>query len=95
MKNPSGAWLKGPAPWLAFGLAIHAFFLIALFSDFLRPFFNDSSHTRRGFDFGIFYLAGQALAEGRDIYSVEGAFGFRYLPAFAWSPAAYSPSSSH
>ena len=83
MKNPSGAWLKGPVPWLAVGLAIHGFFLAALFSDFLRPFFNDASHTRRGFDFGIFYLAGQALAEGRDIYSVEGAFGFRYLPAFA------------
>ena len=29
-------------------------------------------------------MAGQALAEGRDIYSVSGAFGFRYLPAFAW-----------
>lgn len=75
---------RGPVPYLAAGLLIHAFFLAALGSDLLRPFFNDASHTRRGFDFGVFYLAGQALAEGRDIYSVSGAFGFRYLPAFAF-----------
>ena len=62
---------------------MHAVFLVALGTDLLRPLFNDASHTRRGFDFGVFYLAGQALAEGRDIYSVSGAFGFRYLPAFA------------
>jgi len=84
MTSSPKAWAKGPTSWLLAGLLIHAFFLIALFSDFLRPLFNDASHTRRGFDFGIFYLAGQALAEGRDIYSVQGAFGFRYLPAFAF-----------
>ena len=74
---------RGPVPYLVTGLLIHAFFLAALGTDLLRPLFNDASHTRRGFDFGVFYLAGQALAEGRDIYSVAGAFGFRYLPAFA------------
>ena len=74
---------RGPVPCLVAGLLIHAFFLAALGTDLLRPLFNDASHTRRGFDFGVFYLAGQALAEGRDIYSVSGAFGFRYLPAFA------------
>ena len=74
---------RGPVPYLAAGLLIHVFFLATLGTDLLRPLFNDASHTRRGFDFGVFYLAGQALAEGRDIYSVSGAFGFRYLPAFA------------
>ncbi len=74
---------RGPVPHLIAGLLIHAIFLAALGTDLLRPLFNDASHTRRGFDFGVFYLAGQALAEGRDIYSVSGAFGFRYLPAFA------------
>ena len=74
---------RGPVPYLIAGLLIHAVFLAALGTDFFRPLFNDASHTRRGFDFGVFYLAGQALAEGRDIYSVSGAFGFRYLPAFA------------
>lgn len=83
MAAPAKAWIKGSGPWLVAGLLIHAFFIFALFSDALRPLFNDTSHTRRGFDFGIFYLAGQALAAGRDIYSVQGAFGFRYLPAFA------------
>ena len=74
---------RGPVPYLIAGLLIHAVFLAALGTDLLRPLFNDASHTRRGFDFGVFYLAGQALADGRDIYSVSGAFGFRYLPAFA------------
>ncbi len=74
---------RRPVPYLVAGLLIHAVFLAALGTDLLRPLFNDASHTRRGFDFGVFYLAGQALAEGRDIYSVSGAFGFRYLPAFA------------
>ena len=74
---------RGSVPYLVAGLLIHAFFLAALGTDLLRPLFNDASHTRRGFDFGVFYLAGQALAEGRDIYSVSGAFGVRYLPAFA------------
>ena len=74
---------RGPVPHLIAGLLIHAVFLAALGTDLLRPLFNDASHTRRGFDFGVFYLAGQALADGRDIYSVSGAFGFRYLPAFA------------
>ena len=74
---------RGPVSYLIAGLLIHAIFLAALGTDLLRPLFNDASHTRRGFDFGVFYLAGQALAEGRDIYSVSGAFGFRYLPAFA------------
>ena len=74
---------RRPVPHLIAGLLIHAVFLAALGTDLLRPLFNDASHTRRGFDFGVFYLAGQALADGRDIYSVSGAFGFRYLPAFA------------
>ena len=74
---------RRPVPHLIAGLLIHAVFLAALGTDLLRPLFNDASHTRRGFDFGIFYLAGQALADSRDIYSVSGAFGFRYLPAFA------------
>ena len=74
---------RGSVPHLIAGLLIHAVFLAALGTDLLRPFFNDASHTRRGFDFGVFYLAGQALADGHDIYSVSGAFGFRYLPAFA------------
>ena len=74
---------RGSVPYLVAGLLIHAFFLAALGTDLLRPLFYDASHTRRGFDFGVFYLAGQALVEGRDIYSVSGAFGFRYLPAFA------------
>ena len=74
---------RGSVPYLVAGLLIHAFFFAALGTDLLRPLFYDASHTRRGFDFGVFYLAGQALAEGRDIYSVSGAFGFRYLPAFA------------
>ena len=74
---------RGPVAYLVAGLLIHAFFLTALGTDLLRPLFNDASHTRRGFDFGVFYLVGQALTEGRDIYSVSGAFGFRYLPAFA------------
>ena len=77
------AWNNRPELWLGAGLLVHAFFLAALSGDALRPFFNDASHTQRGFDFAVFYLAGQALAEGRDIYAVEGAFGFRYLPAFA------------
>lgn len=75
--------LQRPALWLGIGLALHIAFLFALFGDWLRPFFNDASHTRRGFDFGVFYLAGQALAQHRDIYAVEGAFGYRYLPVFA------------
>ncbi len=74
---------SGPIPYLIAGLLIHAAFLAAFGTDLVRSLFNDASHTRRGFDFGVFYLAGQALAEGRDIYSVSGAFGFRYLPAFA------------
>ena len=74
---------RGSVPYLVAGLLIHAFFLAALGTDLLRPLFYDASHTRRGFDFGVFYLAGQALVEGGDIYSVSGAFGFRYLPAFA------------
>ncbi|MGY8824002.1 MAG: glycosyltransferase 87 family protein [Candidatus Latescibacterota bacterium] len=75
--------LQRPALWIGAGLALHLLFLSALFGDWLRPLFNDASHTRRGFDFGVFYLAGQALAQGRDIYAVEGAFGYRYLPVFA------------
>ncbi len=75
--------LQRPALWIGVGLALHILFLSALFGDWLRPLFNDASHTRRGFDFGVFYLAGQALAQGRDIYGVEGAFGYRYLPVFA------------
>lgn len=75
--------LQRPALWIGVGLALHVLFLAALFGDWLRPLFNDASHTRRGFDFAVFYLSGQALAQGSDIYAVEGAFGYRYLPVFA------------
>ena len=72
-----------PMLWLSIGFAMHLLFVAALFGDWLRPLFNDASHTRRGFDFGVFYLAGQALLQHQDIYAVEGAFGYRYLPVFA------------
>ena len=52
------AWTSRPELWLGAGLLVHAFFLAALSGDALRPFFNDASHTRRGFDFAVFYLAG-------------------------------------
>ena len=77
------AFSQRPMLWLGIGFSVHLLFAAALFGDWLRPLFNDASHTRRGFDFGVFYLAGQALTQHRDIYAVEGAFGYRYLPVFA------------
>lgn len=70
---------------IGLGLTIHIVFLFSLSNDWLRSFFYDSSHTRRGFDFGIFYLAGKAVLENKSIYDVTGAFGYRYLPLFAHS----------
>ena len=85
--------------WLGIGFAVHLLFVVALFGDWLRPLFNDASHTRRGFDFSVFYLAGQALIQHRDIYAVEGAFGYRYLPVFAQTVgrlyAQFPPLSSY
>ena len=72
-----------PILWLSIGFSVLLLFATALFGDWLRPLFNDASHTRRGFDFGVFYLAGQALLQHQGIYAVEGAFGYRYLPVFA------------
>ena len=44
-------------------------------------------------------LAGQALIQHRDIYAVEGAFGYRYLPVFAQTVgrlyAQFPPLSSY
>jgi len=91
--------LQRPTLWLGVGLSVHLLFAAALFEDWLRPLFNDASHTRRGFDFGVFYLAGQALVQHRDIYAVEGAFGYRYLPVFAQTIgrlyAQFPPLSSY
>ncbi len=75
--------LQRPTLWLGVGFVVHVLFAASLFEDWLRPLFNDASHTRRGFDFSVFYLAGQALGQHRDIYAVEGAFGYRYFPLFA------------
>ena len=69
---------------IGLGISLHIIFLYSLSSDVLRLFFNDSSHTQRGFDFGIFYLAGKAISNGSSIYDVKGAFGYRYLPLFAY-----------
>jgi hypothetical protein len=74
-----------PLGWIAAGVVVHLLFLAGLFAEGPRLFFNDASHTRRGFDFAVYYLAGQAFAAGEDVYGVEGGFGFRYLPAFAYT----------
>ena len=73
-----------PMLWLSIGFAIHLLFVVALFGDWLRPLFNDASHTRRGFDFGVFYLAGQALLQHQDIYT---------YPSLLRQWAFYTPSS--
>jgi len=70
---------------IGLGITLHLIFLYSLSNDWLRPLFYDSSHTRRGFDFSIFYLAGKAVANNTSIYDVKGAFGYRYLPLFAYS----------
>jgi hypothetical protein len=72
---------------LAGGLAVHLLYLLSLHQGWLNLLFNDASHTEQGYDFQVYYLAGKALLEGRDPYAVEGAFGFRYLPAFAHTVA--------
>ena len=76
-----------PRHWLALGLAVHLLFLLSLYTGWLNLFFNDASHTGQAFDFAVYYIAGKALAGGHDVYSVEAAFGFRYLPAFAYGIA--------
>ena len=70
---------------IGLGITLHLIFLYSLYSDWLRPLFYDSSHTRQGFDFSIFFLAGKAVANNTSIYDVKGAFGYRYLPFFAYS----------
>lgn len=74
--TPAGLLLAG-------SLAVHLLYLLSLHQGWLNLLFNDSSHTEQGYDFQVYYLAGKAVLEGRDPYAVEGAFGFRYLPAFA------------
>jgi hypothetical protein len=71
--------------FLALGIAVHLLFLASLYTGWLNLFFNDSSHTGQAFDFAVYYIAGKALAAGHDVYSVEAAFGYRYLPAFAYT----------
>ena len=68
---------------LAAGLALHLLYLGSLHQGWLNLLFNDSSHTAQGYDFQVYYLAGKAVLAGQDPYGVQGAFGFRYLPAFA------------
>lgn len=72
---------------LAGGLALHLFYLGSLREGWLNLLFNDSSHTPQGYDFQVYYLAGKAVLGGQDPYGVQGAFGFRYLPAFAHTVA--------
>lgn len=69
--------------WIAVGVAVHLVYLSSLRTGWLDLLFNDSSHTPQGFDFAVFRLAGRTLVAGGDIYGLEAAFGFRYLPAFA------------
>ncbi|MEE3233519.1 MAG: glycosyltransferase family 87 protein [Candidatus Latescibacterota bacterium] len=70
---------------IGLGITLHLAFLYSLSNDWLRPLFYDSSHTPRGFDFKLFYAAGEAVSNGTSIYDVKGAFGYRYLPLFAFS----------
>jgi hypothetical protein len=76
-------WLSPARLLLAAGLALHLCYLGSLHQGWLNLIFNDASHTEQGYDFQVYYLAGQAALAGQDPYGVEGAFGFRYLPAFA------------
>lgn len=76
-------WTSLPGLLLAGGLAIHLVYLGSLHQGWLNLLFNDSSHTEQAYDFQVYYLAGKAVLAGADPYGVEGAFGFRYLPAFA------------
>ena len=78
--------------WLGIGFAVHLLFVVALFEDWLRPLFNDASHTRRGFDFSVFYLAGQALIQHRDIYAVEARSDIDTCPYLPRQWADYTPS---
>jgi hypothetical protein len=77
--------LPGGIPGLIVGagIAVHLVYLASLHLGWLNRLFNDSSHTGQGFDFAVYYLAGQAVQAGRDVYGIEAGFGFRYLPAFA------------
>lgn len=76
-------WFSPAGLLLAAGLAVHLFYLGSLHQGWLNLLFNDSSHTAQAYDFQVYYLAGQAVLAGQDAYGIEGAFGFRYLPAFA------------
>ena len=82
-KNPATGSATQNAGLIVAGAGIHLLYLGSLYTGWLNLFFNDSSHTRQGFDFAVFYLAGRALEAGQDIYRLQAAFGFRYLPAFA------------
>lgn len=76
---------RRPALWLAAGAAVHLVYVGSLYTGWLNLLFNDSSHTQQGFDFAVYYMAGQALRHGADVYGLDAAFGFRYLPAFAYT----------
>ncbi len=76
-------WSSPPGLLLAGGLVVHLIYLWSLHLGWLNLLFNDASHTEQAFDFQVYYLAGKAVLAGQDPYGVEGAFGFRYLPAFA------------
>ncbi|MBI2501676.1 MAG: DUF2029 domain-containing protein [Candidatus Latescibacteria bacterium] len=90
MRRWSRCWFSPAGLLLAAGLAIHLFYLCylgSLHQGWLNLLFNDSSHTEQGYDFQVYYLAGKAVLAGQDAYGVQGAFGFRYLPAFAHTVA--------
>lgn len=82
-------WFSPAGLLLATGLAIHLLYLGSLHQGWLNLLFNDSSHTEQGYDFQVYYLAGKAVLAGQDAYGVQGAFGFRYLPAFAHTIARF------
>ena len=84
-ERPTAPGRRAVVGLVATGVAVHLFFLLSLRTGWLNFLFNDSSHTRQAFDFAVFYLAGRALEAGQDIYGLQAAFGFRYLPAFAMS----------
>jgi hypothetical protein len=84
-ERPAAPGRRAVVCLVAAGAAIHLFFLLSLRTGWLNFLFNDSSHTRQAFDFAVYYLSGRTLEAGQDIYGLQAAFGFRYLPAFAMS----------
>ncbi|MCC7265512.1 MAG: DUF2029 domain-containing protein [Candidatus Latescibacteria bacterium] len=82
-------WFTPTGLVLGAGLALHLIYLGSLHQGWLNLLFNDSSHTAQAYDFQVYYLAGKAVLAGEDPYAVQGAFGFRYLPAFAHTLARF------